>query len=145
MNLEDIKTAAVELAAQLAFDPATGEFKATDKQKAEEILLNATGVTADELKKARAATTHFVAITTRALQEVAPAQFEKNKELKQVSVEVDCSGYTLGVSANTAGRAPGQDGTVTTIRHSVTGQYSPGNSAVTTAKDDLRAALAAYQ
>lgn len=144
MDHEAIKKAAEALAAQLSFDATTGGFAPKDAKAAETLLLEATGVTADDLKKARAAVTNSVAITTRALAAVAPAQYEQNKELTQVSAEVQFGGYNISAAANTAGHAPGQDATVTTIRLGVTGQYSSGAEVVHAAKNDMREALSAY-
>ena len=144
MDTNQIKAAAALLAAELNFDAATASFSAKDKVAAENIILNAVGVTADDLKKARAAVTNATAITTWALQEVAPAQYESNKELTTVSAETEFGGYTINAVANVAGHAPNQTASVTTVRLGVTGQVSLGASVVADAKAGLREALAAY-
>ena len=144
MDTNQIKEAAKLLAAQLNFDAATASFSAKDKAAAENIILNAVGVTADDLKKARTAVTNATAITTWALQEVAPAQYESNKDLTTVSAETEFGGYTINAVANVAGHAPNQTASVTTVRLGVTGQVSLGASVVADAKAGLREALAAY-
>ena len=144
MDTNQIKAAAALLAAELNFDAATASFSPKDKAAAENIILDAVGVTADDLKKARTAVTNATAIATWALQNVAPAQYESNKELTTVSVETEFGGYTVNAVANVAGHAPNQTASVTTVRLGVTGQVSLGASVVADAKAGLREALAAY-